>query len=1264
MTNRRVIFGIALFIVSGLLVYSFAFSDNNTPSNGQQGGNIEQNEQTNNEQTNNEQNQQENTNDNETATNETTTGSVVRNEPSTPSSPAVSVNYEALEKVVEESANIINDETIKEYLGDTYNELVNVVNGGNEILTTRNSDQASVDTQTNLINNILEQITNEIDNGLQEKMSEATQLLNNATRRSNQTLNNLLSQLENEVNDQDLTSKTLPQRVAKINSVTNLMNQVTDLDSKLEIIENSNITLVKTPDNWTNNDVVLTLDTEENVEQELELTYSFFKKEKENLVNLNDNQRSITILENGEYGVQINYLGEVVRTITETIENIDKNAPKFDHPSSEYFDSDVNIIINEVNLEKVEVCNQDTGETTIYTTNEFTLTDEATYKITAYDKAGNSDYIWLAIDKTAPTISNNGTSSLNGVITKENVKLNVFDKFLTKVVVNGEEFTRDNFEQQGKNENWPFVKELSEEGKYTVVAYDKFGNSTQVSFTIDKTAPVARINVIPAKQVAGLFGKEVLIIGEVDSSEENIRSHWFEITNPDGSKSYAHNLNTNALSYSFNLDTTKGSGTYIIRYVATDIAGNRSDDPGFSNPTVVTVNVDSTDPQTTINVSEVYQGKFTVSGLATDNYKLNRVYVQLVSRVTGERCGGTTINLLKPEQTTANWSLQYDVNDLGENCPDGYYAAHASVVDDLGNSGDTGWTENFLVDGTAPDIVLDESNDVSVEYNSTYNNFGYSATDNIDGDLTDKVEVEIRFQEQGGKWEDREFYSDKLGLYEIYYRVTDSQGNETKIFRKVEIVDTKKPEVKVNLNRQSYINSGDIISTRDIPEYEARDENLEKIIIYKENGEVKNTIIVENSIKRLGKMTHLNNGKYYIVAYDKAGNESEPFYFTIDNTAPTVTMSSITDNSYINTNNVKINIKAEDNIGLSKLVINLYKKEKDESFLFKSYSAILNGVLEYNCEHDFSYLDLEDGSYYVKINAKDKTGKTSNTIVRNFVIDTEAPVLAVKSKGNYVYDYGKSNYVERGATANDAIDGEVEVKIEGTVNDKVAGIHTITYTAVDKAGNEAKYERTIVIRPLVIAPDDFTHEVGNEFVAPKGTVIISENNKFEIDPNNYRWNPNQLGEYKLEYRYVLKIGDREISSLGKKTMVTVVDTTNPDVTYGKPEITKNYKESCLFGICSSIFTNADVNVNVNVEDNGEIVELKYIWLPSWKIIDNVVWKTEKLWDKAHDFENNSVITTNFKKFELLSNWKLWVYAKDASGNVQISSSEKIELVNL
>ncbi len=187
---------------------------------------------------------------------------------------------------------------------------------------------------------------------------------------------------------------------------------------------------------------------------------------------------------------------------------------------------------------------------------------------------------------------------------------------------------------------------------------------------------------------------------------------------------------------------TSEQGGVTIRVRAIDVAGNASP---WSSP--VHYYYDASNPATDIAVSAVTDGKFTVSGTATDNLALNRVYVQLVSRVSNQRCGGMTINLIG-QGKTVDWAKEYDIATLG--CPEGNYAAHVSVVDMAGNTSSAGWTDNFLVEAaqvivptdpiepTDPgeetpsegDDETDTSNENSTPGGNNQNQGGLTGTDN------------------------------------------------------------------------------------------------------------------------------------------------------------------------------------------------------------------------------------------------------------------------------------------------------------------------------------------------------------------------------------------------------------------------------------------------------------------------------------------------------------------------------------------------------
>ena len=84
-----------------------------------------------------------------------------------------------------------------------------------------------------------------------------------------------------------------------------------------------------------------------------------------------------------------------------------------------------------------------------------------------------------------------------------------------------------------------------------------------------------------------------------------------------------------------------------------------------------------------------------------------------------------------------------------------------------------------VVDTTKPAITL-QGNEVSIYQNDTYNEPGYTATDNYDKDLTSKVKTTNNIDNK------------KAGTYEVTYSVEDSSKNKTEIKRKVNVIEKPK----------------------------------------------------------------------------------------------------------------------------------------------------------------------------------------------------------------------------------------------------------------------------------------------------------------------------------------------------------------------------------------------------------------------------------------------------------------------------------------
>lgn len=131
------------------------------------------------------------------------------------------------------------------------------------------------------------------------------------------------------------------------------------------------------------------------------------------------------------------------------------------------------------------------------------------------------------------------------------------------------------------------------------------------------------------------------------------------------------------------------------------------------------------------------------------------------------------------------------------------------------------------------------------------------------------------------------------------------------------------------------------------------------------------------------------------------------------------------------------------------------------------------------------------GAYTVRYSATDSSGNTSSierTVNVIAIPDTTAPQITLNGRSTVQLLLGEE-YVESGATANDDIDGAVEVEISGSVDTEKAGTYTIEYFAVDLSGNQTTIERKVIVeipRPFITTWD--TRKPG-----------VSKQNQIKID---------------------------------------------------------------------------------------------------------------------------------------------------------------------
>jgi hypothetical protein len=238
----------------------------------------------------------------------------------------------------------------------------------------------------------------------------------------------------------------------------------------------------------------------------------------------------------------------------------------------------------------------------------------------------------------------------------------------------------------GQNTTWGFrVRSVAANGLKSAWA-------STCSITLDTVKPTATITSPSSDNQ--LLPANPTITGVVAADELNLKSHWFEITNPDGSYTYENVANSTNLSHSFTLDTSKGSGQYKIRYVATDKAGNRSDDPAYTNSTVRTVQVDAQKPSIYIKGKANSYEPTSVGDHASNVYKEISFKLYDAQKITRYVLNGQSVNVTPNSWSDANFS------NIKNKLVEG--ANSLTVYDTSGNSS----TLEFLYDTTAPTATI------------------------------------------------------------------------------------------------------------------------------------------------------------------------------------------------------------------------------------------------------------------------------------------------------------------------------------------------------------------------------------------------------------------------------------------------------------------------------------------------------------------------------------------------------------------------------
>lgn len=427
-------------------------------------------------------------------------------------------------------------------------------------------------------------------------------------------------------------------------------------------------------------------------------------------------------------------------------------------------------------------------------------------------------------------------------------------------------------------------------------------NSNHGKITLDKTRPTVTLVTPATTVVKGKLNVQVDATDDVRGLQ-SITANIYK----DGAlvKSSSSPVSGTSASHSATFDLP--DGTYVVRYNARNSLGNISETKEF------TVSVDNTAPRVSnIRYEQIINGniggEFKILVDAEDVYSdvnLDKKYTWARVHLGDKEWSYAFSKVEGTEKTYEAIVNTFDFVKVNNFAPGANITLR--FADSLlnGSSAKPKDIQGVGVDNSGPDykdssvktgdfIGVDHPKLFTVEF---FDHTGVkSAGLTLINSATGKQDGITLSQNDDGSWSgDMSSVLAKLGdgVYNTNIRPVDLFGrprsNTTSV--KNVTVDTVKPTLKLNLDRKAYALSGDVVGAVQNPELETFDANFDRIELYRDDGTPTGNVWTgaADGKNRRAKVDFLKEGAYFAIAFDKAGNQSEEFHFTIDNTAPKIT---------------------------------------------------------------------------------------------------------------------------------------------------------------------------------------------------------------------------------------------------------------------------------------------------------------------------------------------------------------------------------------
>ncbi len=669
-----------------------------------------------------------------------------------------------------------------------------------------------------------------------------------------------------------------------------------------------------------------------------------------------------------------------------------------------FYKGEVTLTASDKNYLNMSIVGGEYLNVTTLTGTSLTVSTSGVYTYTAYDLAGNTTIVNFEIDNNNPEIS--------GVIDG--------GEYTSGVVINGNDKNFDRLEVNGVvvSNSYP----ITEDGNYTVIAYDMVGNTSTLSFSVDMTPPLingvedgASYNENVTISVSDLNLNEATISSSAIGTVSLANGEEFVVSEDGNYTILASDTFGNTVNLLFKMDQT---GLTLDTIVDGEIYGKdieiNIDDPEWASTTLNGVEIgrnyiiSEENIKHTIVITDIYGNKTTISNFEIDKTPpvVNKSLIdEEIASKLGDILYGNELQVEVSDRNLSTILLKRTYKDeFGNNITEERIIDEFSTVLETGNYQliasdvvDNITIINFEIDLIAPVIQnLDEdyySNEIIISViDKNFENIFIEGVIILDDEVQtlDKTEVS------------NGYLLENEGIYTVY--AVDKAGNTT--VKEVSIDRT--PPIIHDIVDNGYYNNN---LTLNIIE-----QNLDTLTI-------KRGDIVEETFNG----TVLSeNGFYEITVTDKVGFITK-IKFTIDTINPEIL--DVEEGKFYN-ENVIINVE---DLNLSTITLNGLDVQNE-------YIVSVDGIFQ------IIATDLANNGSSIQFIVDKTKPKISmvdinqNRVLNNQVVDVAVIVTASDTyfeKLLYSTDLGKS----------------WSETTESTITFEYQGVYQIK--AIDKAGNES-----------------------------------------------------------------------------------------------------------------------------------------------------------------------------------------------------------------